>query len=282
MPENRNCANGLSFDSRGTVCIDTHRVLDCCRDRDCFENTRIYLSPFGEEIVANATGVRTRSAKTLWAYVGVDEVPFNNGFYQVTVRYYVEVECEACVGIGRSQVFRGLAVLEKDVVLYGGEGRVASYSSDPKNGYCCIGNLDTVSHNDPVAVVESVDPIVLGTKIDCECPSCCQINDAADIPECIREALDGELIVQSNNPHLYISFGIFSVIRIQRPAQLLVQATDYSVPDKECTAATCDDNPCALFQSIAFPIQQFRTTGALPTEQTGNRGGCGCGGRSGG
>ncbi|MBQ7315148.1 MAG: hypothetical protein IJW83_03990 [Clostridia bacterium] len=282
MPENRNTANGLSFDNRGTVCIDTQRVLDCCRDRDCFENSRIYLSCFGEEVIANATSVRTRSAKTLWAFVGVDEVPFNNGFYQITVRYFVEVECEACLGIGRSQVFKGLAVLEKDVVLYGGEGRVASFSSDPRNNYCRIGNLDTVSHNDPVAIVESVDPIVLGTKIDCECPDCCALNDCNDIPDTIREMMDGELVLQSNNPHLYISFGIFSVIRIQRPAQLLVQATDYSVPDKECVAATNDDNPCNLFRNIAFPVGQFTGTGNGPAVQSsrGGGGGCGCSSRS--
>ncbi len=280
MPENRNTSSGLSFDKCGTVCIDAQRVLDCCRDRDCFENSRIYLSGFGEEVIANATSVRTRSAKTLWAFVGVDEVPFNNGFYQITVRYFVEVECEACLGIGRSQVFKGLAVLEKDVVLYGGEGRVASFSSDPQNNYCSIGNVDTVSHNDPVAIVESVDPIVLGTKIDCECPSCCSINDCCDIPECVRSMMDGELVLQSNNQHLYISFGIFSVIRIQRPAQLLVQATDYSVPDKECVAATNDDNPCHLFKSIAFPVGQFTGTGNCPNTTPTRGSGCSCNSRS--
>ncbi len=276
MPENRNSSNGLSFDNRGTVCIDTQRVLDCCRDRDCFENSRIYLSCFGEDIVANATSVRTRSAKTLWAFVGVDEVPFNKGFYQVTVRYFVEVECEACLGIGRSQVFKGLAVLEKDVVLYGGEGRVASFSSDPQNSYCTVGNVNTGSYNDPVAIVECVDPVVLGTKISCECPDCCTLNDTADIPELVRTQLDGELVLQSGNPHLYISFGIFSVIRIQRPAQLLVQATDYSVPDKECVPATNDDNPCSLFRNIAFPVSQFSGSTNGPGIQT-SRGGCGCG-----
>ena len=287
MQENRNTSycqgQGRFNPTSGMVCIDTQKVLDSCRDRDCFEDTRVYLTASGENILQNASNVRTRGAKILCAYVGVDEVPFNCGFYQITVRYYIEVELEACLGVGRSQSFKGIAALEKDVILYGGEGRVASYSSDPNNGYCCIGNLDTVSHNDPIAVVESVDPVVLGTKIDCECPTCCcQINDACDIPEGIRSAFDGEVVVNSGNPHLYISFGIFSVIRIQRPAQLLVQATDYSVPDKECTAATNDDNPCALFRSIAFPVQQFKTTGLTNDLPAQRGGGCGCGGRSNG
>ena len=279
MQDNRNTRCGLGCDSQGTVCIDTKRVLDCCRDRDCFEDVRVYLTSVGEQIVANATNVRTRSAKLIWAYVGVDEVPFNPGFYQVTVRYYVKVECEACVGIGKSQSFCGIAVLEKDVILYGGEGRVVSYSSSPENNYCSIGDLNTASTNDPTAIVETVDPIVLSTKImdSCNCKACC--CDCCEIPESVCSCIDGEIVAGSNNgaPHLYISFGIFSVIRIERDAQLLVQATDYSVPDKECTAATSNDNPCSLFSTMPFPINQFKTTMA-PCQDVVKQsyGGCGC------
>ena len=95
MQENRNTApfcgtqgqNGNQCNN-GVVCIDTKRVLDSCRDRDCFEDTRVYLTCLGEEILQNSTNVRTRSAKIICAYVGVDEVPFNCGFYRIRVRYY--------------------------------------------------------------------------------------------------------------------------------------------------------------------------------------------------
>ena len=127
MTDHRNTSSGICQDGRGTVCVDTQRVLDSCRDRDCFENTRVYLSTAGEEIIASATNVRARTASILYAYVGVDEVPFNCGFYQVTVRYYVEVEFECSIAVGRSQTFKGLAALEKNVVLYGGEGEALSF-----------------------------------------------------------------------------------------------------------------------------------------------------------
>ena len=262
----------------GTVCIDTQRVLDCCRDRDCFEDTRVYLSSCGEEILANSTNVRTRCAKLLWAFVGVDEVPFNTGFFQVTVRYYVEVEFEACVGVGRSQTFKGLCALEKNVVLYGGEGKAISFSSSRKNTYCCVGDIDTAATNEPTAIVETVEPVVLGTKVpDCNCP--CPCSEYAEIPECVRNSFGEEVVLNSNGPRIYVSFGIFSVIRIVRPAQLLVNATDYSVPDKECTEATNNENPCALFRTIAFPVSQFRGTECLNGEETTPKksGGCGCG-----
>ena len=268
---NNPCTNGM-------VCIDTKRVLDSCRDRDCFEDTRVYLTRTGEEILANATNVRTRQAKLLWAYVGVDEVPFNCGFYQITVRYYIEVEFEACLGVGRSTTFKGLAALEKDVILYGGEGRAISFTSNPHSGYCSACDMNNMGTNDPIAIVETVEPIVLGTKVsDCNCPCACVCNEYSDIPEGVRNCLGEEIIINSNGPKILVSFGVFSVIRIERPAQLLVNATDYSVPDKECNAASNNDNPCSLFRTIAFPTAQFR--GVDCPQDNGNivrGGGCGC------
>lgn len=273
MQENRNTPLGCSQDQRGTVCIDTKRVLDCCRDRDCFEDVRVYLTNYGEEILACATNVRTKSAKTLWAYVGIDEVPFNNGFYQVNVKYYILLEFEACIGIGRSQVFKGLTTLEKNVILYGGEGNVTSYSSSPKNSYCNICDLNTVGNNGPTAVVEAVEPIVLGTKVkECVCGCGCE---CLELPDAINGVLDGELCTSVKGPAIYVSFGIFSVIRIVRPAQLLIQATDYSVPDKECSVAG-DDSPCDLFRTIAFPVARFRGTATHTDNDTLSGGGCGC------
>ena len=103
MQDNKNTSFGcLQNASNGTVCIDTLRVLDSCRDRDCFEDTRVYLTAQGNSIIQNATNLRTKSATSLCAFVGVEEVPFNNGFYQVVIRYYIKVEFEVCV-CGRSR-----------------------------------------------------------------------------------------------------------------------------------------------------------------------------------
>ena len=276
MQENRNTSCGSPFENRGTVCIDTKRVLDCCRDRDCFEDARVYLTDEGTEVINNANNVRIRKAKLVWAYVGLDNIPFNCGFYRVNVKYYVKVEGEGCLGIGRSQSFDGIAVLEKEVILYGGEGEVVAFSSNPADSYCDIGNLDNASDNAPTAIVETVEPVVLGQKItDCPINKCC--CECSEIPSCVCGCLDGNLSNSNTGNKLYVSFGIFSVVRIVRPAQLLVQATDYSVPDKECTAATSDENPCALFRTMSFPVNSFKAS-TIPSVQVNgnNRGGCGC------
>lgn len=279
MQDNRNTSHGCcgSNDNRGTVCIDTRRVLDSCRDRDCFEDTRVYLTSYGEEIIASATNVRTRSAKIVCAYVGVEPVPFNCGFYRVTIRYYVKVEFEACTGIGRSQTFCGIAVLEKDVILYGGEGKVVTFSSNPNSSFCDPCATESINTNDPIAMVETAEPIVLGTKVVDTCSQSCCCCECCEMPETVTGVLDGELITNSNGHKILVSLGIFSIIRIERQAQILVQATDYSIPDKECINATNDDNPCALFGSMAFPVNQFKTTTYPANDIPSGSNGCGCG-----
>ena len=276
MQDNKNNCLGQGFDGRGTVCIDTKKVLDCCRDRDCFEDSRVYLTAFGEEVIAQATNVRTKSARTLCAFVGLDEVPFNCGFYQIKVRYYIELEIEACLGLGRSQMIKGLATLEKDVVLYGGDGTVTSYSSSGDVGFCDGCNSELVSTNAPTAIVDTVEPVVLGTKLQ-EC-SCCPCQcECTELPGIVSKCFDGDIVTGGNGPRLLVSFGIFSVIRLVRPSLLLVNATDYSVPDKECTASTNNENPCDLFRSMAFPTARFQSQCTNTEPPIRGNGGCGCG-----
>ena len=280
MQDNKNTCVGLGFDGRGTVCIDTKRVLDCCRDRDCFEDSEVFLTAFGEETLAAATSVRTKRAKTLCVNVNLEEVPFNCGFFRVKIRHYIELELEACLGLGRSQTFGGLTVLEKEVVLYGGDGTVTSYSSGPESTFCGVCNADNVSTNAPTAIVDTVEPVVLGTRIvDCSCAHVC--IECCELPTVIRDCFDGDLTCGRNSVKLTVSLGIFSVIRLVRPALLLVQATDYSVPDKECTVTGTNENPCDLFRAMAFPVARFSARCEADSTTTDNRprggGGCGCG-----
>lgn len=277
MQENRNPPLRPVSDGRGTVCIDTNKVFDTCRDRDCFEDARVYLTSLGEEIIASATSVRTKSAKILCAFVGLDEVPFNCGFFQVKIKYYVGLELEACLGLGRSQCFKGLSTLEKDVILYGGEGSITSFSSGQNTGFCGCCDTGTITTNAPTAIVDTVEPVVLNTRIaECNCHSCCE---CCDVPETVTNIFGDDLVINSMGPRLLVSLGIFSVIRLVRPSQLLVQGVDYSVPDKECTASTSNDNPCELFRSMSFPVARFQAKCANQPVRPDDddNGGCGCG-----
>ena len=151
-----------------------------------------------------------------------------------------------------------------------------TFASDKNNSYCGIGNLNTVQSSDPIAKVEVVEPIVLDTKVVCE-EDICGCPDAFEIPECLRQTPDGDILLTTNARYrLYISIGVFSVVRIERPTQLLVNATDYSVPDKECVPRNSDDNPCCLFRTIAFPVAEFKGTVCPEPQAPRQSGGCGC------
>lgn len=255
--------NALSSSGRDTVCIDTYRVLDSCRDRDCYEDVRVYLDTFGQNVVNNANAIRIKESCILWTNVLLDSIPFNRGFYQVTVRFFIKVVLEACIGIGGAQEFCGIAVVEKKVVLYGSEGKVSIYKSSQNTGFCDVGPCGSASNNLPVGVVEVVSPVALSARIvDCSCGGCGGCGGycccrACDIPESITSGVISSLVDDDDcSKRLYVTLGIFSVIRIERPAQYLITASDYSVPEKECCVSD-DGDPCSIFRNMEFPVNEF-------------------------
>ena len=273
------CSTGSSSGSRETVSIETNRILDSCRDRDCYENTRVYLSDLGNEIIGRTGNVRTKSAEIAWTHIGIDPVQFNRGFYALSIRFYVKLVCEACMAPGRSQEFEGIAVCEKKVILYGGESNVSIFRSTPsQDNFCHCDEPCAGTKNVPEAVVEVVDPIVLSTRVvekcDCiPCKCCCCVTD---IPKTVTTRIDGCLADGDGmDRYLAVSLGIFSIVRIVRPAQYLISATEYSVPDKECVVPD-EDDPCRLFNSMAFPFNEFSPPDYISPGSCGKEKRCGC------
>lgn len=124
-------------------------------------------------------------------------------------------------------------------------------------------------------MVEVVDPIILNTKVreaDDPCCRCCCCCD--DVPSGIASSLNGTLN-DTQGRYLTVSLGVFSVVRIVRPAQYLIQGTEYCVPDKECVG-TEEDDPCAIFRTMAFPSSEFCPTGLNSAKHELNGGKCGC------
>ena len=278
MAENRcSCSQGTASSSgRDSVVIDTMRVLDSCRDRDCYEDVRVYLTPTGRELINHTSTVRAVDAKIIGTAISVDEVPFNCGFYQIRIRFYIRLKNEACVCAGTTRDFYSLAVVEKSVVLYGGEGSTTVFRSSHTGGFCCTGCVGEGSANAPIASVETATPVILAGRVvcceanggascgcgcgcSCECHNACSCEVSGSIPAAITEQF-GECLALSGEDggnRFFVSIGIFSVVRLERPAQYLISAAEYSVPDKECHPAVSEENPCCLFRTMAFPIGAF-------------------------
>ena len=101
------------------------------------------------------------------------------------------------------------------------------------------------------------------------------------IPDYIAGSVNGKLC-ERDDKSLVVSLGFFSVVRIERPAQLLINAVEYNIPDKECIAAQ-ENDPCTLFKSMAFPIDEFSPSiinkynnGCSHNIDNHGKGNCGC------
>ena len=289
MAENKfSCVPG-GTPTRETVCIDTNRVLDSCRDRDCFENARVYLSDFGNEVLEHTSSIRAKSAKIIWTCINIDPIRFNRGFYSVNIRFYVKVVFEACVSAGRAQEIEGITVLEKRVILYGGESNVSVFKSyGVGDNFCGCTPGESDEENEPTAIVEVVSPVLLNTRIvdrisECTCCCCCCDND---IPKPVHASLEAPLSFhgiggvdgRGGERYLTVSLGIFSVIRIVRSAQYLIQATEYCIPEKECVPVE-EDDPCRVFRNMPFPTVEFcghTVPMPPPQDRHDHPGRCGC------
>lgn len=260
MAENRSC-NPLCQSSAGgreLVCIDTYRVLDSCRDKDCFENVRVYLTHFGQEIIERASAIRAKAAKIASANIDIDPLPFNRGFYQITIKLFVKLTFEACVSPGNIQEIDGIAAVEKKLVLYGSEGNVSIFKSTACDGGFCSEYTSSCSagNNLPTAVLEVVDPVLLDVKIVESCRPCLSCCCVGEIPDGLLTQLGGGICDDDRSYKLIVSLGFFSVVRIERPAQYLINASEYAVPDKICPQLESDD-PCKIFKSMEFPSAEF-------------------------
>ena len=242
---------------REAVCVHTSKIYDSCRDKDCIEDLRLYPTVESQAFIDNAVSVRAKSARILFAAINVDEITFNRGFYTVDVRYFYKVTGEAYTLGGISNEITGLAIFDKRVILFGSEGTAKVFSSDTViSGTGCPGPL---RGSLPTAYVETVDPMILNMKLVDICdPLCCACPDViADVPAFIADCFGGPLFLDNGTRRVYFTLGQFSIIRLERDTHILMPAYDYCLPSKECVGSNADDDPCALFSKIRFPIDEF-------------------------
>jgi hypothetical protein len=259
MPEKglvQHAAAALNVDKhpiKEAVCVHTHKIYDACRDKDCLEDLRVYFGESGQCVIDRAAGVKCRRAELIGCCVDVEGVAFNRGFYSVDVRYYYRITVEIACGQGRPTEAVGLAVFDKRVILFGSEGNAKIFSS----GHSCCSGVSLCKAHLPTAVVEAVDPICLGVKlVDNVEPRAVYGSGLSDMPDTICDYFEEELILEGGEKRVYCTLGQFSIIRLERDAQLVIPCYDFCMPEKECIGGS-EDNPCELFKRIKFPVDEF-------------------------
>lgn len=246
---------------QNALSIHTHKITDSCRDKDCIEDLRVYLTKCSQMLLDTASGARVRCAELLYTYIDVEPVAFDRNHYCIDVTFYYRVLADAIIGTGRPAALYGLAVFSKRAVLCGEDSRAHIFRSDTR--LCAPDGASRYYANRPTAVVEVLDPMVLSSKVRDVCECACQETTMAQIPTEIRNLFDDELVLSGDQRRLFVTLGQFSIIRLERDAQLVVPVLDYSLPTKECcdSPGGCAEDPCEMFSRIPFPSSQFAPKG---------------------
>ena len=247
-------------DLQEALSIHTRKITDSCRDKDCIEDLRVYLTKGSQALLDAATGAKVRCAELLYTYIDVEPVAFDRNHYCIDVTFYYKVLADATVGNCRPAALYGLAVFSKRAVLCGEDSRTHIFTSDTRIN--CPDGLTRYSANRPTAVVEVLDPMILSSKVREIC-DCNKDKTIVQIPGPICQLFDDELVLSGESRRLFVTLGQFSIIRLERDAQLIVPVLDYSLPTKECcdSAGCCAEDPCEMFSRIPFPAGQFAPRG---------------------
>lgn len=280
---------------REAVCVQVEKVYDSCKEKDCIENAKVYFRnpECIQRLINRAINVKCRRAVVLDVFTDIEEVPFKRGFFTVDVKFFIKVTLDFFIprmnGGARIITKNGIVVFSKKVVLFGSEGNVKIFKSHfVDTCYPTPVQPSLEQDNLPTSKVEVAEPICLNARIedildkffdDCSCHD--------HVPTRIAEALgdedddfeDDERAVEETRheghipyKRVVVTIGLFSIIKLVRLVQLLIPAFDFCIPNKVCIAST-DENPCELFETIEFPVneffppQKFDFPGALEEEQ---------------
>lgn len=240
--------------------IHTRKITDSCRDKDCIEDLPVYLTASSQALLESSAGTRVRCAELISTYIDVSPVAFDRNHYCIDVTFYYRIIADTVVGASRPATLYGLAVFSKRAVLCGEDSCTHIYRSDTRL-YAPDGTTRSYA-NRPTAVVEVLDPMVLGSRVREICECSCKESSTLQTPESVRAMFDEDLCLNPEKRRLFVTLGQFSIIRLERDAQLIVPVMDYSIPTKECCDNPgCTEDPCEMFSRIPFPAAQFAPRG---------------------
>ena len=142
-------------DLQEALSIHTRKITDSCRDKDCIEDLRVFLTRNSQNTLDTCAGAKVRCAELLYTYIDVEPAAFDGHHYCVDATFYYRILADAVIGTGRPVTLHGVAVFSKRAVLCGEYSKAHIYTSDTRLGR--PDGLTRISANYPTAVVEVTD-----------------------------------------------------------------------------------------------------------------------------
>ena len=254
MAENKTTFENTGHSFKEACCIDAGRVYDSCCNRDCLEDLRCFFTAADQATISNAINVKMRSAEVLTAYIDVEPVNFNRGFYACNITFFFIVKLDVYMAPHTCPVEVSCATCyNKQVILFGSDGNVKVFASTTvPDGNC--GYVTDVSGNKPRCVAQCVDPVPLNARLG-------EVNDTYDnvciMPDAVETALGAPVVTDAavGTPTIYVTLGLFTVIQLTRQVQMLIPVYDFCIPEKQ--REDTEDEPCDIFKRIKFPTEDF-------------------------
>jgi len=241
---------------REAVCIHTRKIYDSCREKDCIEDARVIfpcLTHHEREIINNAFNVKVRRAVVKDVITDVEAVPFKRGFFTVDVKFIIRVTLDFFTREDCSTeitTIRGDISFDKKIILFGSDGGVKifeSHFSEHALDKPIKSRLE--QDNLPIAVVEVAEPIPLSAKIRGILDKLFE-DEVLDL----SDAEEGSRLLPTKR--VFVTVGLFSIVKLIRLVQLLIPAFNFCYPTKRCIAST-EEEPCRIFETIEFPLDEF-------------------------
>ncbi|MBQ8077528.1 MAG: hypothetical protein IJ235_04025 [Eubacterium sp.] len=237
-----------------TVCIDTKRIFDSCVSKDCAEDLRVTFYGGSQDIIDRAETIKTRDCDIAAVSIDVEDVPFNRGYYSVDINFYFKLRFDVYGSpFANPQTVVGFANFEKKCILFGSEGDVKVFTSTMNPDNNRLDRPESPQYANPTAKVQAVDPVVLDTDV-IDIHHCRRPLFTA-FPDSVRDLVDDVNFRPNPRKAVLVTLGLFSIVQMERDTQILINALDYCIPDRECACDTQD--PCSTFQDIDFPVDDF-------------------------
>ena len=106
-------------DLKQAMAVHTQKITDSCRDKDCIEDIRVFLTTGSQAILDTCSNAKVRSADLLYSFIEVEPVAFDRNHYCIDITFFYKVLADAVVGSGRPACLYGLAQFSKRAVLCG-------------------------------------------------------------------------------------------------------------------------------------------------------------------
>ena len=82
-------------DLQEALSIHTRKITDSCRDKDCIEDLRVYLTAGSQALLEKSSGAKVRCAELMYTYVDVDPVAFDRNHYCIDATFYYRIIADA-------------------------------------------------------------------------------------------------------------------------------------------------------------------------------------------